>query len=189
MFPLPNHGEGDVGLRKCWYVVHTQPRREGVALENLRRQGFDSWLPMAVRRVRRGGRWCSKIEPLFTRYLFVNLNFGSEDVSPIRSTIGCVGLVRSGNAPSAVPEGVVEALRAAADPETGLHQVDALQIPRFREGDPVVVLEGPFAGLGGIFQGASGEERARVLLRMLGGVASLKLSQHALGSPSEQSRL
>jgi transcriptional antiterminator RfaH len=37
-----------------WYVIHTKPRQEQRALENLQRQGFEAWLPMiALEKVRR----------------------------------------------------------------------------------------------------------------------------------------
>ena len=28
-----------------WYLVHTKPRQEGLALENLERQGYECYLP------------------------------------------------------------------------------------------------------------------------------------------------
>ena len=38
-----------------WFVVHTKPRQEQRALENLQRQGFAAWLPMlSVQKLRRG---------------------------------------------------------------------------------------------------------------------------------------
>ena len=42
-----------------------------------------------------------------------------------------------------------------------------------KEGDPVVILEGPFKGLAGILQGQTGEERVLVLLRILGRESSV----------------
>lgn len=164
-----------------WYAVHSQPRKEALALENLERQGFASWLPKVARSVRKNGRWTTKVEPLFARYLFVNLDIGHQDVSPIRSTLGCIGLVRQAGLPTAVPVGVVEGLQALVDPETGLHQLSQLGAPTFKKGDRIRVLAGPFEGLEGIFQRPSAEARAMVLLQMLGSVASVRLNQHDLG--------
>ncbi len=164
-----------------WYAVHSQPRKEAVALENLERQGFSSWLPRVARSVRKNGRWATKVEPLFARYLFVNLDVSQQDVSPIRSTLGCVGLVRQAGLPASVPVGVVEGLQALVDPETGLHQLSQLGAPTFKKGDRVRVLAGPFEGLEGIFQRPTAEARAMVLLQMLGSIASVRLNQHDLG--------
>ena len=48
-----------------WFVVHTKPRQEQRALENLQRQGFAAWLPMlSVEKFRRG-RLEKVTEPMF----------------------------------------------------------------------------------------------------------------------------
>lgn len=167
------------GMR--WYAVNSQPRKESLALENLERQGYESWLPLVSRSVRKNGRWATKIEPLFARYLFVNVDVTKQDISPIRSTFGCVGLVRQGGLPVAVPVGVVEALQDAVDPVTGLHRLSETGAPVFQRGDRVRVLGGPFEGLEGVFQRPTAEARAMVLLKLLGSVASVRLNQHDLG--------
>lgn len=165
-----------------WYAVFSQPRKEQVALDNLERQGYLSWLPRISRSVRRNGRWETKIEPLFARYLFVNVDPASQDISPIRSTLGCVGLVRQGVCPLPVPAGVIEALRASSDPETGLHCLSETGAPKFKKGDKVRVLNGPFEGLDGIFQQQTAEARALVLLKLMGTVAKVSVGRHELGS-------
>lgn len=167
------------GMR--WYAVNSQPKKESLAYENLERQGFVSWLPRVSRSVRRNGRWATKIEPLFARYLFVNVDVSAQDISPIRSTLGCVGLVRQGGLPIPIPVGVVESLLQAVDPETGLHRLGEQGAPVLQRGDRVRVLGGPFEGLEGVFQRPTAEARAMVLLKLLGSVASVTLSQHDLG--------
>jgi transcriptional antiterminator RfaH len=72
------------------------------------------------------------------------------------------------------------ALRAAMDPLTGLHHLSEVPAPNFEVGAKVRVLEGPFAGFEGIFQKASGEERALVLLTLLSQPTSVKLSLSVL---------
>ena len=170
------------GMR--WYAVNSQPRKEAMALENLERQGYESWLPLVARSVRKNGRWATKVDPLFGRYLFVNVDVTVQDTSPIRSTLGCVGLVRQGGLPVPVPVGVVEALQDSVDPETGLHRLSEIGAPVFQRGDRVRVLGGPFEGLEGIFRRPTAEARAMVLLKMLGSVASVRLNQHDLGRVS-----
>ena len=167
------------GMR--WYAVHSQPRKERVALENLERQGYETWLPLLARSVRRNSRWATKVEPLFARYLFVHVDVSIQDVSPIRSTVGCLGLVRQGGLPLPVPFGVVEALQDSVDPETGLHCLSESGAPVFNCGDRVRVLGGPFEGLEGVFQRPTAEARAMVLLKLLGSVASVSLNQNDLG--------
>ena len=96
-----------------WFVVHTKPRQEQRALENLQRQGFAAWLPMlSVEKFRRG-RLEKVIEPMFSRYLFIQLDKVTSNWSPIRSTMGVSKLVTFGNLPAAVPPEIVDALRNA----------------------------------------------------------------------------
>ena len=82
-----------------WYVIHTKPRQEQRALENLQRQGFEAWLPMiSLEKVRRG-HLAQVVEPMFSRYLFIRLDTVQTNWSPIRSTLGVSKLVAFGNTP------------------------------------------------------------------------------------------
>ena len=148
-----------------WHAVLCKPRREALAEANLRNQGFEVYLPRMVGLRRRSGRWEQRIEPLFPRYLFLNEGDGGRGLAPVRSTLGVSDLVRSAGAPVRVPQGVVEALRDSADPATGCHRFEAAP---FAAGARVRFAAGPLAGLEGVFEMASGDERVVVLLDLLG---------------------
>ena len=141
---------------RAWYVVCCKPRQESVAEENLKRQGFDVYLPRMRARQRKRERWVDGIQVLFPRYLFMRVDCRYQSTASIRSTRGAVGLVRFGLAPAVVPDGVIEAILAREDAETGLHCVR----PMFRPGDRVVLREGPFAGIEGVFSSEDGDRRA-----------------------------
>src|SRR4051812_8030711 len=81
-----------------WYLVHTKPRQERVALENLERQGFQCYLPTLPSERLRQGLLALSLEPLFPRYLFIRLGEGGSARSwmPIRSTRGVSRLVSFG---------------------------------------------------------------------------------------------
>jgi len=148
-----------------WHAVLCKPRREALAEANLRNQGFDVYLPRMIGLRRRAGRWEKTIEPLFPRYLFLNAGEGGRGLAPVRSTLGVTDLVRFCGAPALVPPGVVEALREAADPETGCHRFRAAP---FAAGERVRFAAGPFKSLEGLFEVESGEARVIVLLELLG---------------------
>lgn len=167
-------------MAERWYAVHSRPRMEALALENLQNQAFHAWLPQLRRRVRRKGRWAQVVEPLFARYLFLRVDPQAQDISPVRSTKGVVNLVRQAGVPVPVPDPVMAALFEAVDQETGLHCLSDSVAPALAPGSPVRVLEGPFAGMEGVFQKASGEARALVLLAVLGAPTSVKLSRNDL---------
>jgi transcriptional antiterminator RfaH len=156
-----------------WYAVATKARDEAVAKANLERQDYQVLLPTISLKKRRRGRWTSVIEPLFPGYLFVSLVLGADDPAPIRSTVGCIGLVRFGQAHTPVPSSLIAALQGTLD-----GAVDA-PLP-FSQGDKVRVIAGPFAGLEAVFDMPRGEDRAQVLLELLGKVQRLTVSQDDL---------
>ena len=97
-----------------WYLVHTKPRQEKCALDNLQRQGFQCHLPTLPSEKLRQGVLTVTDEPLFPRYLFIRLDQGDSAPSwaPIRSTKGVSRLVSFGVEPAKVADSLVEALRA-----------------------------------------------------------------------------
>jgi len=144
-----------------WYAVHTHPRKEHVALENLERQGFESYLPvLRVQKVRRG-KALMVHEAMFPRYLFVRLDSSVQGRSwtPIRSTLGVRTLVRFGDKPARVADELIDWLRKREREFNPQHL--------FRPGDAVVVTSGPFRGLEALYQGVDGEHRAMILLEIL----------------------
>ena len=156
-----------------WYAVATKARDEAVAKANLERQDYQVFLPTISVNKRRRGRWTPVTEPLFPGYLFVCLALGADDPAPIRSTVGCIGLVRFGQTYAPVPSGLLAALRDTLEA--------ALDTPLpFSQGDKVRLIAGPFAGLEGVFDMPRGEDRAQVLLELLGKVQRLTVSQDHL---------
>jgi transcriptional antiterminator RfaH len=78
-----------------WYLVHTKPRQEKSALDNLHRQGYQCYLPTMPSEKLRQGLLIVADEPLFPRYLFIRLGLGDSVRSwaPICSTKGVRRLV------------------------------------------------------------------------------------------------
>lgn len=158
-----------------WYLIHSKPRQERVALDNLERQLYPCYLPvLRIEKIRRGVLTVTE-EPLFTRYLFVQLDTDSNARSwaPIHSTRGVARLVRFGAEPARVSDALIAALREqeaqAVDPK-----------PMFESGQPVRIAAGPFAGLEGIFQMTDGQLRAMVLIEMLSRPVSVPVDPAAL---------
>lgn len=146
---------------QAWYLIYSKPQQERLAYENLERQGYQSYLPLIRNRRRRRGRYVSAIEPMFPRYLFVNLSDETDNWGPIRSTIGVVNLVRFGMRAARVPDDLI-AMMQARDADG----VQILQPPELRPGDSVRIVEGVLAGYEGIFQAKTGKERVLLLLQL-----------------------
>ena len=150
--------------RHSWFAVYTKPRQEKIALENLERQGFRCFLPMAINPYQRRSAKKPRIEPLFPRYLFLNAIAESQNLAPVRSTQGVVSMVRFGAELAVIPEQIINAIKQRITPETGLIKIEAIQI---NPGDKVKVFDGPLSGLNGIVQERNSEHRTIILMKLL----------------------
>lgn len=126
----------------AWVVVNTHAHREQIAVENLVNQGFVAYCPKVRSRIRHARRSREVLRPLFPGYLFVEVSRDLRHWRPILSTFGVRTLIRSGDRPSFLDSGFVEALKA--------REIDgAIVKPEspFRIDQPVKITGGPFDGL------------------------------------------
>jgi transcriptional antiterminator RfaH len=144
-----------------WYAIYTKPRQEQRAADNLMNQGYNCFLPtMTVDKVKNNA--VVKVQqPLFGRYLFIELSASTSNWMPIRSTKGVSNMVSFANKPARVPGDLIAALQAAP----------VLMQSKFEPQQPLTVQFGAFAGLSGVFQRLitepDGESRALVLVEFL----------------------
>ena len=145
-----------------WFLLQTKSRQEARALENLERQGVDSFCPMVrVEKVSRGTR-VVKEEALFPSYLFVNFNQSKVSATSVRSTRGVSHFVTCGGSPVVVPENLIEQLRK----RTGSNSDELVSdLPKI--GDQLQIIDGPFRGLNAVFTEIDGNQRAVVLVDLL----------------------
>ncbi len=159
-----------------WFLVRSKPRQEAVALANLARQGFESYLPLfaAEKLVRRKSTVVQ--EPMFARYLFVRLDTSGngQSWSPIRSTVGVSELVCFGSRPARVDDALIATLRE----REATQQADPITL--FAHGDSVRITQGAFAGLEAIYQMNDAEGRAMVLLDLLSKPVAMTLDAASL---------
>lgn len=148
-----------------WYVAQTHSHAEAKAISHLRRQGFEVYLPQ-YRKTRRHARRLERVRaPLFPGYLFVAIDIARERWRAIRSTVGIRSLICDGEAPLAVPDGIVDDIRAREDRD-GL--VDIPAPPPFAPGETVRITDGPMRDQVGLFDCATDQDRVVVLLTLLG---------------------
>ena len=155
-----------------WFAVYTKPRQEQIALENLERQDFDCFLPMAINPYQRRSAKNLRVEPQFPRYLFLNAIPDQQSLGPVRSTRGVATLVRFGMELARLPETAIEAINRRRDPASGLVKLDPVPV---EPGDKVKVFDGPLAGLEGIFKERKGEKRALLLAMLLGAESTVEV--------------
>jgi transcriptional antiterminator RfaH len=147
-----------------WYVIQAKPRQEGVACENLERQGFYCFYPRIRRRKRCLGKTNHLLEAYFPGYLFIRLDMGSDNISPIRSTIGVVQLVKIGETAVSVPNSVMQQLFLRFDHEAVFDITKAA----FSKGQKINVDEGILSSTEAMFDSFKGKDRSYILMNILG---------------------
>jgi transcriptional antiterminator RfaH len=158
-------------IHQAWYVVHTKPRQEVRALENLQNQGFTCFMPTLQVQKLRNQKVQTVTEPMFSRYLFIQLDDQTQNWGPIRSTLGVSKLVSFGPQPAKVPPEFIEFLQDAP-----LETLERM----FAPGDDVQIASGPLQGLEGKYLAHDGETRAFVLVDLLGQPQKLRLTVESL---------
>lgn len=148
-----------------WYAVQTKANKEDRAAFNLRRQDFDVFLPK-YSRIRRHARKVECVQrPLFSGYLFVAVDVAQQRWRAIRSTFGVVRLVCSHDRPVPIPDPVINALLRRRTQDGCIRLDPHLSL---KKGDTVRVVEGAFESCLGLFEGITANERAIILLDLLG---------------------
>ncbi|MDN5843369.1 MAG: transcriptional activator RfaH [Alcaligenaceae bacterium] len=154
-----------------WYVAHTKPRQEAVALDNLLRQGFEAYLPMfkIFKKPRRGTAANGEsdltgTEPMFPRYLFLRPSRPTQSLSSVRSTIGVSRLVMFGNQPATIRQALIDDIHEAEDLRG---QADLSGISPYQPGTAVRLQDPAFSGVQALVQSVSAD-RVTLLLEILG---------------------
>ena len=153
-----------IKVKRQWYLVHTKPRSEYLARENLERQGFETYLPEIREARNRRGKLVTAVVPMFPRYLFIHLSEQVDNWSTIRSTMGVSGLVYFGQRVARAPDDLIFTLKGQED-EGG---VQVLSTDRYEPGARIRVVVGGMIGYEGIFMARSNRDRASILLDILG---------------------
>ena len=159
-----------------WYLIHTKPRQEKCALQNLEQQGYACYLPVFPAEKLSQGRLTICDGPLFPRYLFIRLEQDSsaKGWGPIRSTKGVSRLVSFGAEPAKVDERLIAWLKT----REGAGRIQPQRM--FVAGEPVRLTEGAFAGIEGIYQMAEGDSRVMVLIELLSKPVCMSVSPASL---------
>jgi len=163
-----------------WIVARAKPRQEGLAQDNIRRQGHTCYIPRFRERVvvGRNQRVELRIRSLFPGYIFVQI----EGVWRwLTGTYGVSGVIQIGDNPAVLPVKIVPGLKAREDPDGFIVLPGAVKAPRFRNGQRVRVTEGPFQDrLGSISQESTVHERVSVLLDLLGRRVPVLIGEESL---------
>ena len=75
-----------------WYLLQTKSNAHSLASKHLRRQGFDAFLPLITKTVKKNGKFLDAKVPLFPGYLFMGTSI---DPVPWKSVNGTRGISKA----------------------------------------------------------------------------------------------
>lgn len=148
-----------------WFLIYTKPKQDARAEAHLQRQGFEVFRPtIAVdKSTIESGRRIS-FESMFPRYLFISADPKVQSIAPVTSTCGVHSFVRFGAHYATASDRLITQLSESADAVTKfVNEGHSLQ-----PGDMVYVNGHGFDRIKAIYHASTGEERALILLDILG---------------------
>ncbi len=159
-------------LIPAWYALHTKSRFENVVSDRLLKKSMDAFLPKIKVKSRRRDRKLMIRVPLFPGYLFVKTDLNPTEHIEILKTVGAVRLVGNKDGPISISDETIESLRIMIATENPISTGS-----RFKKGDRVMVVYGPFAGVTGTFVRYRGKGRVIVNIEALGQYAGVDVSE------------
>jgi transcription elongation factor/antiterminator RfaH len=159
-------------MQPSWYVAHTRSRFEQVVFDGLSKKSLEAFLPkITVMSKRRDRRKRIRV-PLFPGYIFVRSDLNPHERLEIVKTAGIVRLIGNKTGPIPVPDEAIDSLQIMV---VGDNPVETGT--RFRKGDRVMVVEGPFIGVIGTFVRYRGFNRVVVNVEALGQWAAVSVPE------------
>ena len=140
--------------------------------EGLLKKSTETFLPKITVRSKRRDRRIMIHVPLFPGYVFVKTDLNPNHHVEIVKTVGAVRLIGNSNGPVPVPDQNIESLKIMVRADDSITTGT-----RFKRGDRVIVVNGPFTGGMGIFSRRRGGGRVIVNIEALGQFAGVNVSE------------
>ena len=157
-------------LDKKWFIVQIKPNSYNSAIQNLERQGFETFLPKMEITKRQKNKFLVKNVYVFPGYMFVCFDPHSITWSKINSTYGVSKILTFSNKPSEISSDFILALKDRYEINSNPTRKETL-----KQGDSIKFSTGPFADLIAKVESVDERHRIWVLLESMGGNQRLKL--------------
>lgn len=158
-----------------WFALLTRSNFEQTVYKAIQKKSIESFLPTVKRKSRRKDRQLMIDLPLFPGYIFVKSSTEPSAQLNILKTTGAVRLLGNQDGPVPVPFQQIDALQLMTQVETDLITGSCIQL---RKGDPVMILEGPLAGVRGEFTHHKGKGRVVIRIDALGQYAGVEVEEN-----------
>ncbi|MGR3319768.1 MAG: transcription termination/antitermination protein NusG [Candidatus Anammoxibacter sp.] len=143
-----------------WYAIKTKSRHELKVYENLITKEINAFYPTIEVWSRRKDRKKKIRTSLFPGYLFVNCVLTDDNWYAINNTRGVASLIGSLDRAISIPQGQIDSIQVLL--ESGLPVTPS---PYLKEGESVVVIDGPLKGATGIYIRAD-QEKGKLIVNV-----------------------
>jgi transcriptional antiterminator RfaH len=168
---------GNIMYETSWYLAQLKPNARRIAERNLRRQGFETFLPLLDVTRRKSTTFVNELRPLFPGYLFIGFTPNATPWRKINSTQGVSRLVSFDSMPKVIPSALVFELRNRCDGDGKLMSFSEPEI-----GTTVKVTTGPFTDFVAKVEKIDPDKRVWVLLEIMSQTVTVKLEPNQMSS-------
>ena len=123
-----------------WYLLQTKPNAHVIACENLRRQGFDVFLPLIIKTTKKNSKFVQTTAPLFPGYLFMGTSTDTLPWKNVNGTRGISKAVTLDGIYRSVSAHVIDGLKRRCDKDGVIQNLNDIVAE-----DRVKIERGPFA--------------------------------------------
>ena len=161
----------------AWYAIWTRSHCERLVADQLEAKGISPFLPeMRVRSSRRGAPTIVR-SPMFPGYLFVNQVMTKECYVEMLKTRGIVRILEDGwTRLTPIPDADMTAIQRIVDAD-----VPAFVHPHLSQGARVSIVDGPLAGIEGVFvRGKASQDYFVISIDLLGRSVAVEIDSAAV---------
>lgn len=146
-----------------WFALRSKPRKDKVLYQHVNSQNIECFYPRI--RVNPVNPRSAKVRSYFPGYMFVRVDGDEVGISTFKWMPFSYGLVSFGDEPATVPTVLITTLMKKFR-ESKFEE--SIKNNKFKPGNPVQVIDGPFQGYDAIFDAQiDGKDRVRILIEIL----------------------
>lgn len=145
-----------------WYLIQTKPNAHMLAFENLKRQGFEVFLPLILKTSKKGSKFVDNLKPLFPGYLFIGTEKDQIPWTSVNASRGVSKAVTIAGSYKTIAPEIIDGIQNRCD-QSGVIKTSG----KIVTGDRVKIERGAFTDFICNVEKISESERAWVLIEIL----------------------
>lgn len=158
-------------IEKKWVIVQIKPNSYNMAVRNLERQGFETFVPKMKVTTRKENRFIYKDAYVFLGYMFVCVDVQRGNWTKIKNTYGVSKLLVFNNKPCVISHEIIMELKDRYEVN-----ITPSYKETYKKGDFVKFRGGPFFDLIAKIEEFGNKNSIYVLLEFMGSYKKLKLN-------------